>query len=98
VECQFVMGGACVPAAEQVTGLWRDMGLFQIVAGEGADGVERVEMGEGDELDLVALIRAQDAGAAKAGNCVGGGQEFVLEEALIGVGLVGGRPAAPDSL
>ena len=55
-------------------------------------------MGEGDELDLVALIAAQHAGAAKAGDRVGGGQEFVLEEVLVGVGLVGCRPAAPDAL
>src|SRR5262249_37687381 len=64
-----------------------DDGRLEVLAGEGADGVERVEARERDEGHLAVLVAAEDVGAAEALDRPHRREELVEQEALVRVGV-----------
>ena len=92
------MGDPLFPAGQQRARRFGDMRLLEILAGEGPDRFQRLEAGHDQELDLVADVAAQHPRAQVAGNGMGGREEAVAQEGLIGVGPVPRGPTPPDPL
>jgi len=87
---------ALVVAREQ-----RACGGFQyrylvVIASEGTDGIEGVEPGERDERNLAVVVTAQHVRAAEARNVPHRRKQVGQQEALVGVGVLSCRPAAPE--
>jgi hypothetical protein len=66
-EGDLVVNGAFVEAREQPLGFWRHDRAFVVVAGESADGVERVPESEDEEVNHAACITSEDVTARVAG-------------------------------
>src|SRR5215475_3408903 len=84
-----------VPAAQRSPGSVLDDGLFVVVSGEAADGVQAGEERDGGEHDLLAILLAQQAGTAESADRtqVLADLGFVMTPIVVGSGQR--RPAAP---
>jgi hypothetical protein len=89
--------GALVVAREQRERLRLKNRYFEVFAGKLANVIERVESGEGDECDLVAVETAQHIRAPEAGNASHRREQLAQEELLVRVGVLGCRPASPHA-
>src|SRR5580704_9990086 len=86
------MGDLLVPAAQRLPGGFLDDGLLVIVAGKSADGVQAGEERNGGEQDLLAILAAQEAGAAKAADRTQMPADLRFEMTLIVISGSRGRP------
>ena len=82
---------------EQGEGLRLEDRYFVVVTGEGADVVERVEPGESDEGNLVALLTPKNLRAPEAGDAPHRWEQIGQQEAFVRVGVLGCGPATPQA-
>jgi hypothetical protein len=86
-----------VELVEERTRGGRDDGRLVVVAGECPDGVEVVEQRDRDELDAPVALAAEEIGAAMPADPVDSGQDLRAQQLLVPVGVLGARPAVPES-
>src|SRR5829696_2046653 len=70
---------------------------FDLLAGEGADRIERVPQRQGDELGGAPVVVAQEPGAAVPGRSTVVGKAGLPDVAGVLIGIGGADGAAPDS-
>jgi hypothetical protein len=66
VDGYFVVRNPLFPSAQGLLGRFLDDGLLVIVPGEGPDCVQAREVRDGGEHGLLAVVLAQEAGAAES--------------------------------
>ncbi len=75
----------------------RDDSDLVILSGEGADGIEIVEVSERDEFDFIAARAAKKMGASVSRNAVNARQYFRPQQLFVAVGVVRSGPSMPDA-
>jgi hypothetical protein len=93
------VGGNRIPAFEHLLRRVGHIGAFVIGALEVDHVLDRVEGHDGNELDLVAGIAAQELDLAVPGDrfCLDSRKHVIVQQTLIDVGVVGCRPAVPNA-
>ena len=89
------MRGAFVVMLQIFSALFRDDGNFVLGTGESFESVERFPEKNGDELDIVADLAAEEVAAFESGDLADAGEQFGFEHGLIGVRVFGGGGAVP---